>query len=239
MWTFLPLAIMALGLLVPSGVWADPQTHASDCSAYTCDLPRSGQECYQIDTDTLYVCDSDGPSWVLVAAAIWVKQEFALNAIDLSPGASGATAEDLNNYPGFAYSINDDMIMSFELPYDMNTSEDLKVEIYWYIDEARDGTNQEVQWLGTWAATPSDATEALDAPTHSGTIDFGDQTIPVAAKHLTEISGTVAAASLADKDFVSLNMKRVALDGGNNPTAEPVIVQIEIEYTKNKLGEAI
>ena len=130
------------------------------------------------------------------------------------------------------------MIMSFELPYDMDTDSDLKVEIYWYIDEARDGTNQEVQWSGTWAAIPADASEAIDAPTHSGTIDFGDQTIPVGAKFLTEVSGTIAAASLDDKDFVSLNMERVVLDGGNNPTAEPVIVQIEIEYTMNKLGEA-
>ena len=32
-----------------------------------------------------------------------------------------------------------------------------------------------------------------------------------------------------------MTIDRVALDGGNNPIADPVIVQIEVEYTVNKL----
>ena len=46
-------------------------------------------------------------------------------------------------------------------------------------------------------------------------------------------------ASLSEGDFVGLTIDRVALDGGNNPTADPVIVRIEVEYTSNRLGEAL
>ena len=128
--------------------------------------------------------------------------------------------------------------MNFEIPYDCDTSADIKIEIYWYIDEAYATNSGEVQWRAQWSACPADETEAIDAPTHTGTIDFGDQDIPATAKFLTEVSGIIAAASIADADFVSMTIDRVALDGGSNPTADPVIVQIEVEYTMNKLGKA-
>ena len=169
------------------------------------------------------------------------ETEFTINAISLAPGSTGPDAVILGNSIGYSYDIGDDSVMNFEIPYDCDTSENIKIEIYWYINEARTGSNEEVQWKGTWSACPASGsapTEAIDAPTHTGTIDFGDQLIPATAKYLTEVSGTIAAASIADGDFVSMTIERVALDGGNNPTADPVIVQIEVEYTLNKLGEA-
>lgn len=129
--------------------------------------------------------------------------------------------------------------MNFEIPYDCDVSEDIKIEIYWYIDEAYAANSGEVQWRMQWSACPANGTEDISAPTHTGTIDFGDQDIPATAKFLTEKSGLIPAASISDGDFVSATVDRVALDGGNNPTADPVIVQIEFEYTMNKLGEAV
>ena len=168
-----------------------------------------------------------------------VKKEFTIGAVNLDPGNQGPDAVILSNTLGYSYDIGDDSVMSFEVPYDCDTSEDIKIEIYWYINEARTGSNEEVQWRCRWSACPADASEAIDAPTHSGTIDFGDQLIPTVAKYLTEVSGIIAAASIDDGDFVSMTIDRVALDGGTNPTADPVIVQIEVEYTMNKLGKAV
>ena len=166
-----------------------------------------------------------------------VTNEFTIQAVNLLPGNQGPDATILGNSLGYSYDIGDDSVMGFEIPYDCDTSEDIKVEIYWYINEAYAANSGEVQWRIRWSACPADSTEAIDAPTHTGTIDFGDQNIPATAKYLTEKSGVIAASSISNEDYVSMTLDRVALDGGTNPTADPVIVQIEIEYTKNKLGE--
>jgi len=167
-----------------------------------------------------------------------VTKELQITAASLAPGSTGPDAVILGNYLGYSYDINDDSVANFEVPYDWDSSTNLSVIIYWYINEARSGDNQEVQWQITWGAVPTDASEALDSPTHSGTIDYGDQLIPTTAKTLTKTSdGTIAAASLASGDLIGLTIKRIALDGGNNPTADPVIVRIEIEYTSNVIGE--
>ncbi len=194
-------------------------------------------DCKLGDDNTNYTAlASDGLQTMVGTAR--VKKEFTIDAINLDKGNQGPDAVILGNSIGYSYDIGDDSVMNFEIPYDCDTSEDIKIEIYWYINEARTGANEEVQWRAQWSACPANATEAIDAPTHTGTIDFGDQLIPTVAKYLTEVSGTIAAASIADADFVSMTIDRVVLDGGANPTADPVIVQIEVEYTMNKLGKA-
>jgi len=168
-----------------------------------------------------------------------VQKEFQLAAVDLSPGASGATLTNFGNYYGYAFTVSDDMIATFEVPHDWDSTTDLNVVLYWAIDEAYATNSGEVQWQVAWAACPPDATEAIDAPTHTGTIDYGDQNIPATAKYLTKTGdGAIAAASLAADDLVGLTISRVALDDGSNPTAEPIIFHIEVHYTANKLGEA-
>ena len=86
---------------------------------------------------------------------------------------------------------------------------------------------------------PEDGSEAVDGATHTGTLDSGDVNIPATAKGLQEITiGTIPAASLAAHDVVAIKLSRVALDAGNNPSPEPVLIQAEFEYIANKLGEA-
>lgn len=194
-------------------------------------------DCKLGDDNTNYTAlASDGLQTMVGTAR--VKKEFTIDAINLDKGNQGPDAVILGNSIGYSYDIGDDSVMNFEIPYDCDTSEDIKIEIYWYINEAYAANSGEVQWRAQWSACPANATEAIDGPTHTGTIDFGDQNIPTTAKFLTEVSGTIAAASIVDADFVSMTIDRVALDGGTDPTADPVIVQIEVEYTMNKLGVA-
>ena len=168
-----------------------------------------------------------------------VMKEVKLTAGSFAPGASGATATIIGNYSGWAFGINDDMLGELEVPFDWDSSTDLICKVYWYIDEAYVTNSGEVQWQITWSACPTDASEAIDAPTHTGTIDFGDQDIPATAKRLTKTgSGTIAAASLASGDLIGITVSRIALDGGANPAAEPVMVHLEVEYVANSLGEA-
>ena len=169
-----------------------------------------------------------------------VKKEVKLSVGSFAPGASGASASPLGCYPGWSFGINDDMLSEFEIPFDWDTSTDLEIKVYWYIGEAYASNNAEIQWEVTWSACPSDETEAVDAPTHTGTIDYGDQDVPATAKYLTKTpGGTIAAASLSQGDLIGICVKRIALDGGNDPLPwEPVMAHLEVEYIANKLGEA-
>lgn len=168
-----------------------------------------------------------------------VLKETSIPAESFSPGASGATRTYNGDFGGYAFTIGDDMKGSIELPFDIDPTSNLSIFIYWYIDEAYAANSGEVQWQITWGACPTNASEAVDAPTHSGTIDFGDQNIPANAKYLTKTSaGSIAAASLLAGDMIGFTISRVALDGGNNPVAEPVMIRVEFEYISNRLGEA-
>lgn len=167
-----------------------------------------------------------------------VAKEIEVVAMSFAPGASGATQTLLGYYSGYAYTINNDMIAQFELPHDWASGTNLAVKLYWYIDEDFVDNSGEVQWTVDWSACPIDETETVDAPTHSGSIDYGDQDIPANAKELTTTAaGTIAAASLASGDVIGLKISRVVLDTGANPTAEPVIIRAEIAYTSDRLGE--
>ena len=129
------------------------------------------------------------------------------------------------------------MHTDFEVPTDCDTSEDLCIEIYWGIDEAYATNNAEVQWKIDWRAVA--VGEDVTAGGSSGTIDFGDINIPAATNILVKTEGVIAAANISQDDLIALNVARIALDGGNNPAAEPYIIMINLEYTVNKLGEAI
>lgn len=175
---------------------------------------------------------------VILAGTARVIKKIEIISVSLSPGSTGPDPVILGDYIGYSYDIGDDSVAGFEIPYDWDTSTALSVKIYWYINEAFVTNNGETAWTIDWSACPTDATETVDAPTHTGTINFSDQIVPVNAKELTKTAaGTIAAASLSEGDLVGFTITRVAA-GGPAPTADPVIVRIEIEYTSNRLGEA-
>jgi len=113
------------------------------------------------------------------------------------------------------------------------------MEIYYVINETYAAASGEVQWRMQWSATPVDETESIAAPTHTGTIDFGDDNIPATAYYLTEVEATLSTTNIAVGDMVGITFDRIALDAGANPTADPVVVRIELHYTSDKLGEAL
>lgn len=190
---------------------------------------------------------SDGTNYVNIAndgeitlaGNARVTKEIRLETTSLAPGSTGPDATIIGNYLGYSYDIGDDSVVTFEIPDDWDTSTNLTAKIYWYINEAY-ASDKEVQWRIQWSATPKDNTEAIDSPTYTGSIDFGDQDIPDTAKYLTSSSSeTIAVASLSAGDVMGFTVDRVALDDGDNPTADPVIVHVEVEYTSNVLGEAL
>jgi len=165
-----------------------------------------------------------------------VKKEFGVMLSDFNPGASGPTAALHDIFSTYEFTLGDDMHTSFELPTDWEAGTDLEIEVYWAIDEAYADNSGEVRWSADWRAV---AVGELIGAGASGTCDFGDVDIPATANTVVKTECSISGASLAQDDLIAFNGSRVALVAGSNPTAEPYIVAIRVEYIANKLGEAL
>ncbi len=168
-----------------------------------------------------------------------VIRHLDLANASFTKGHTAPTEVIIGNYTGWEFTIGDDAHMDFVIPHEWDSTTDITVKFIWYVDEAYVTNSGEVNWQLAWSATPTDASEALDAPTHTGTDSSGDQNIPATAKFLTITTiETIPAASLAVMDIIGIEVSRIALVGGANPSATPGIIDIHIEYIANKLGEA-
>ena len=152
-------------------------------------------------------------------------------------GAAAPATVYLGNYIGFEFTTNDEVYYSTEIPYDWDSSTDLIIEIHWYIDEVVGTPNKEIAWEIYYTCTKENGTEAVDSG--STTVASGDIVIPTVAKHLTQTNFTIPHAAIEADDVIGIIIKRVAIAGGTAPTAKPTMVGAMLEYTINKLGEAL
>jgi len=150
----------------------------------------------------------------------------------------GNTAPDFSidgSFISWAYNIGDDSVMTHLVPDDWAVGTNIIIKVHWFIDEAY-AADKEVKWQCLYALCPHDETEAIDAPTHSGTLTSVSQNIPAVAKRLTETTiGTIVAANISAGDEIGLTLSRIAQDN-DAPTADPQVVHLEISYTANKIG---
>ena len=166
-----------------------------------------------------------------------VIKDVEIPLTGLGKAAAAPANVYLGNYLGFEFTTDDAVYYSTEIPYDWDSSEDLIVEIHWYIDEAVGTPNKEVAWELYYTCTKENGTEAVDAG--STTVASGDIVIPTVAKHLTQTNFIIPHAAIEADDVIGIIIKRVAIAGGTAPTAKPTMVGAMLEYTLNKLGEAI
>jgi len=168
-----------------------------------------------------------------------VYKKVIIPVQELSDGGTAPDAAILGNTLGYSYDLNDDSVFTTELPRDWAAGTDIAIMVDWYINEAYATGSGEVRWQAAWSCIPHDNTEAVDAPTHSATDNSGDINIPATAKYLTETTvETIPAASVSAADEIGITLKRVALGGGSDPTADPVVVNVYLKYISDRLGEA-
>ncbi len=180
----------------------------------------------------------DGELALVGTARVEIEMRLALAGT--GGGASKPTLdESYAPFDGWRMGINDDLHYVFELPTDADPSENVEFHIHWYINEARTGSNEEVNWQIIYRAIKEDGSEAVDSGGSTATISSGDTLIPTTAKALLETSvGTIVAANIDQDDVIGINLSRIAIIDGTNPTAFPIITAVEVHYTKNKLGIA-
>ena len=203
-------------------------------------FPRLNEDgSFQIGDETNYILFSpDGE--ISLHGNARVLRELAFPLEGIGKGATAPTVTRLANSYGWAFTIGDDGYACFEVPLDWDSSTSIEITMHLYVDEAYAFNSAEVRFQGTWSASPEDGSEAIDAATHTGTLDSGDINIPATAKAEFEISlGSIPAASLAAHDIVHILFSRIALAAGNDPAAEPVVTAVEYEWTANKLGELL
>jgi len=177
---------------------------------------------------------ADGKQTMVGTARVVKDVEIPLTAF--GKGAAAPATVYIGNYIGYEYTINDTAYFSTEVPYDWDSTSDLRIELHWYIDEDfATAPNGEVRWNLIYTATKEDGSETVDAAT--ATIDSGDINIPATAKRLVQTELSIPAAGLQAHDVIGVQVKRVALVGGNNPTAKLTLIGAMIEYYSNKLGE--
>lgn len=165
-----------------------------------------------------------------------VLKTIDMAAASFATGAGTPNLIAVGNYAAWEFGVNDSSPMTFEIPHDWAVGTDITLKVDWGCAEGDAG--DEVRWNITWSATPHDNTEALDVA--GTTLDAGDVACTANANYLTRTTvGTIAGASLAAEDEIGLTIANVALVGGTSPGNDPYITHTYIEYTSDKLGEAI
>jgi len=166
-----------------------------------------------------------------------VNRSIILNQGILGSGAAAPTIAKVGNTAGYKYAVNDEVYMvPFEIPYDWDSTTDLSFKIHFYSTNTT--ADRFIKYQIDLNATAED-TENVNAATT--TLDTGDVLLSTTAYRLTESTTTLDAGYFAADDVISLKIKRIA-SAGTAPTApadNPVVMSYELEYTANKLGEAL
>jgi len=168
-----------------------------------------------------------------VAANDVVRREFIIPISGFGTGVAKPIETIVGNYVGYAFSINDIGYFVFEVPGDWDLASDMAIGIHWYCDEAYALNSGEVQWSVIFSAVNEDGGEAIDAATTP--LVSGDINIPATAKHLVNTIIPIPEGSIAPHDMLGFQIKRIAIDGGTDPTAKPVVIAAECQYDANPI----
>jgi hypothetical protein len=140
-------------------------------------------------------------------------------------------------FTGWSFDIGDDARAQSNAPADWDPTTGIDIYIAWYIDESYATGNGEIQW-DVSAGNPASG-ESILTPTRSATAATGDINIPTTANTLVKtLALNVPYTALITDSIMGISVERIALTDGSDPTADPVVVGIILEYTSSKLGAA-
>jgi hypothetical protein len=160
------------------------------------------------------------------------RYEWPITALAASAGVP-PTPVTRTPYRGYSYTIADASILSAPVPNDWEDLPSTAITFYvrWLCNEAYALANGEVRFQSLYYTTDQN-NQLLGAGT-TATVNSGDVNIPTTALMIQESAcGTILAANLAAGDTIGVTLSRVALGAGVNPTAEPEIIAVWMEYTR-------
>ncbi len=151
----------------------------------------------------------------------------------LATGGVAPAAVAVDQFRGYAYTINDNSDFQFVVPRDWMVGTTISLVIQWACNENYAANNGEVNWQMDWESVANDGTQVVGTGTVGNTTS-GDVNVPTTARQLTSTTiGAITAANLDVDDLVRMIITRIALVGGANPVQEPEIYACYLEYTRN------
>ena len=190
------------------------------------------------DSENYVKLGSDGVS--LVGDARY-KRRIRIPITATGKAVAAPTTVYAGNFVGYEFAINDEIYFTSEIVQRWDEITNIDVLVNWCINEVYATNSGEVQWEMSWSAVPGDGSEGINVPAHSGTLVTGDLSIRTVlyGNSKASFSTNLPAINLTQEDLLGFKLKRIAIVGGNNPTANPVVLQTEMVVTLNKLGQAI
>jgi hypothetical protein len=153
-------------------------------------------------------------------------------------GETAATASSTACFPGSILTSGDSMLWVWAVPEELNIAPTTSVTVIIHWATANADADE-------WQATVAVRAVADGENTSSGgtaqTIDTGDMA-GTGANLLKKSTVGTFTASPANRDLVSIQLKRVAVDSGTEidhagAGDEPVVIGIELRYQVDKIGE--
>jgi hypothetical protein len=167
-----------------------------------------------------------------------IKKIMHITARDLVTGSTSPTGALSGNFIRYEYTINDNAYISFSTNEDIDTSANIDIYAIWSINEAYATNSGKIRWRLDWSMAA--VGETTTSTTHTGNNSTADISIPATANTIVRtLVATIPSSSISDADILGLKISRIALSAGSNPTAEPGILGMDVEYTANKLGRVI
>lgn len=162
------------------------------------------------------------------------QNHYGLIPIPMAALATGDTPPDpvaVGNFDGYSYDLADDSDFTYVVPDDYLDGTVMTLHIRWACNETYVAANGEIQWRAVYQTVADDQTQAVNAGT-TAQVDSGDINIPATARYLTVTDLTMVAASFDAGDLVAVDIERIALVGGVNPTADAEIYGVTVRYTR-------
>jgi hypothetical protein len=123
----------------------------------------------------------------------------------------------------------------FQLPADWDSSTDLTLIVRWMCGENYATNNGRVRWI--FYAT--DLALGVLLGTGADVVLYPEQNIPTLSTALTETSFAIDYTAIEAGNIIRMRLELTDPETSVYPTAEVEIVNVELEYTANALGEAV
>lgn len=158
---------------------------------------------------------------------------------DLSYGSTAPDAGSKGKNLVWYYDIFDDSYISNLIPPDCDVSENIEIYLYWAITETYAANSGEIRWKidGYLSAVGEDISAGVD----SFSLDSGDIDIPASNDLIVKTDlGDIDAGDIdAIRDLLGMKLYRETINDGNDPTADPYVIGLEIRYKSKLAGESI
>jgi hypothetical protein len=164
------------------------------------------------------------------------KKHVIIKPDETKLGTTPPTAAVIGNFSvlQFTTAATETIYSSFHLPTDWSTDTDVVIRVYW---APADGTAGDVVWQMTYAPIAAEANEVISATGTTTTIT--DSTQSLQDELLQSGDMTITGTGLSAEDTIGLKIFRDPAHGSDTYANSASLVHIEIEYTADKLGEAV